>query len=206
MTPKLDYRWNLRQVMASHGMFATTDLIGPLAGDGIRLSYPSQVYRLVAERPERLSLKILMALLDILGCTMEDLVEPVTAAPPARKARTASGGESGIGGLRPESRPRHPGPARDRCPSRRHHNCSPARRPAPPPSLSAQPAHGRAAATSAGALAAPWTGGCVTCSATSTGEIPRNCEAFAMLFLRSSAPVRWRPGWTGAPGRKSCVI
>jgi DNA-binding Xre family transcriptional regulator len=97
---KLDYRWNLRQVMAGRGMFATTDLIGPLAQRGIRLS-SSQVYRLVAERPERLSLKVLMALLDILGCTMEDLVEPVTAASPARTARTASGGESGIGSLRP---------------------------------------------------------------------------------------------------------
>jgi hypothetical protein len=31
MTRKLDYRWNLRQVMASRGMFATTDLAGPLA-------------------------------------------------------------------------------------------------------------------------------------------------------------------------------
>lgn len=101
MTPKLDYRWNLRQVMACRGMFATTDLIGPLAQRGIRLS-SSQVYRLAAERPERLSLKVLMALLDILGCTMEDLVEPVTAAPSARTARTASGGESGIGGLRPK--------------------------------------------------------------------------------------------------------
>jgi DNA-binding Xre family transcriptional regulator len=98
---KLDYRWNLRQVMASRGMFATTDLIGPLAQCGIRLS-SSQVYRLVTERPERLSLKVLMALLDILGCAMEDLVEPVAAAPPARKAHTASGGESGIGSLRPK--------------------------------------------------------------------------------------------------------
>ena len=88
MTRKPDYRWNLRQVMASRGMFATTDLIGPLAQRGIRLS-SSQVYRLAAERPERLSLKVLMALLDIFGCTMEDLVEPVAAASPARKARTA---------------------------------------------------------------------------------------------------------------------
>ena len=63
MARKLDYRWNLRQAMASRGMFATTDLIGPLAQRGIRLS-SSQVYRLVAERPERLSLKVLMALLD----------------------------------------------------------------------------------------------------------------------------------------------
>lgn len=100
MAPQLDYRWNLRQVMASRGMFATTDLIGPLGQRGIRLS-SSQVYRLVAERPERLSLKVLMALLDILGCTMQDLVEPVAAASPARRAGTGSGGESGIGSLRP---------------------------------------------------------------------------------------------------------
>ena len=79
MTRKLDYRWNLRQVMASRGMFATTDLAGPLAQRGVKLS-PSQVYRLVVERPERLSLKVLMALLDILDCSMEDLIEPAAVA------------------------------------------------------------------------------------------------------------------------------
>ncbi len=31
MTARLDYRWHLRKVMADRGMFATTDLIGPLA-------------------------------------------------------------------------------------------------------------------------------------------------------------------------------
>ena len=100
MTRKLDYRWNLRQVMASRGMFQTTDLIPPLAQRQIRLS-SSQVYRLVTERPERLSLKILMALLDILDCSMEDLIEPVAVARPARKAKTASGEEAGVGELRP---------------------------------------------------------------------------------------------------------
>ena len=68
MARKLDYRWHLRQVMAARDMFATTDLIEPLAQRGIPLS-SSQVYRLVVERPERLSLKILMALLDILDCS-----------------------------------------------------------------------------------------------------------------------------------------
>ena len=78
MARKLDYRWHLRQVMAGRGMFATTDLIEPLARRGIRLS-SSQVYRLVTDRPERLSLKILMALLDILDCSMSELIEPVAA-------------------------------------------------------------------------------------------------------------------------------
>jgi hypothetical protein len=101
MAAKLDYRWHLRQVMASRGMFATTDLIGPLAERGVRLS-PSQVYRLVVERPERLSLKVLMAVLDILDCTMEDLIEPV-AAGPARKARAAGAGAGGgVGRHRPK--------------------------------------------------------------------------------------------------------
>jgi DNA-binding Xre family transcriptional regulator len=99
MAARLDYRWHLRQVMASRDMFATTDLAGPLAERGIQLS-PSQVYRLVAERPERLSLKILMALLDILDCTMDDLIEPVAAAQPGGKA-TAVSGEAGVGALRP---------------------------------------------------------------------------------------------------------
>lgn len=100
MTQRLDYRWNLRQVMASREMFATTDLLDPLAKRGVRLS-SSQVYRLVVERPERLSLKILMALLDILDCTMDDLIEPVAAAQPAKKSK-AVGGEAGIGALRPK--------------------------------------------------------------------------------------------------------
>ena len=102
MTAKLDYCWHLRQVMATRGMFATTDLIGPLAQRGIGLS-SSQVYRLVVERPERLSLKVLMALLDILDCSVDELIEPV-AAGPANKTRIARGGAggSGVGDLRPK--------------------------------------------------------------------------------------------------------
>jgi DNA-binding Xre family transcriptional regulator len=100
MARRLDYRWHLRQVMASRDMFATTDLVRPLAERGIQLS-PSQIYRLVVERPERLSLKVLMALLDILECTLEDLIEPVAAAGAPKKAK-AAGGDGGIGALRPK--------------------------------------------------------------------------------------------------------
>ena len=100
MPARLDYQWHLRQVMATRGMFSTTDLLGPLSERGIKLS-SSQVYRLVVERPERLSLKILMALLDILDCDMADLIEPVAVARPARKTRVAGGGQ-GVGDLRPK--------------------------------------------------------------------------------------------------------
>jgi DNA-binding Xre family transcriptional regulator len=101
MAAKLDYRWHLRTVMAERGMFATTDLIEPLARRGIRLS-SSQVYRLVVERPERLSLKILMALCDILDCPMTELIEPVAASGTATGKKKAAGAEASVGGLRPK--------------------------------------------------------------------------------------------------------
>ncbi|MFI1189329.1 helix-turn-helix domain-containing protein [Streptomyces californicus] len=104
---KLDYQWHLRKVMAEQGMFNTSDLIPLLAERGITLS-SSQVYRLVAERPERLSMKVFMALLDILECQMEDLLEPVAstaaASSPKKKAAAAGGAapEPGLGALRPK--------------------------------------------------------------------------------------------------------
>jgi DNA-binding Xre family transcriptional regulator len=102
---KLDYRWHLRTVMAERGLFHTSDLIPLLAERGITLS-SSQVYRLVTERPERLSMKVFMALLDILDCRMEDLIEPVAAARatsrPKKAAADGSSGEASLGGLRPK--------------------------------------------------------------------------------------------------------
>jgi DNA-binding Xre family transcriptional regulator len=101
MAPKLDYRWNLRTVIAERGMFQTTDLIDPLARRDIELS-SSQVYRLVVERPERLSLKVLMALLDILDCAMGDLIEPVAAASATTRRKKAVGPADSVGNLRPK--------------------------------------------------------------------------------------------------------
>jgi len=88
---KLGYQWNLRVLMAKQGLFATTDLAPLLAERGVVLS-STQVYRLVTQTPERLSLRTLMALCDILGCTPSDLIEPVTEA---RRTRTAAGGQTG---------------------------------------------------------------------------------------------------------------
>jgi DNA-binding Xre family transcriptional regulator len=102
MAAKLDYRWHLRTVMADRGMFQTTDLNTPLAQRGVTLS-ASQVYRLVVERPERLSLKVLMALLDILDCSMDELIEPFTQASGATtRKKQAVGAEAGVGDLRPK--------------------------------------------------------------------------------------------------------
>src|SRR5260221_2227077 len=103
MARKLDYRWHLRQVMASRGLFATTDLIEPLARRGIRLS-SSQVYRLVVDRPEPLSLQIFMALVGILDCSMSELIEPVAAGGGGGTPKAARGAEAGGGERRPKRR------------------------------------------------------------------------------------------------------
>ena len=89
--------------MATRGMFQTTHLRPRLAERGIHLS-DSQVYRLVTDKPERLNLKVLMALLDILGCRMDDLIEPVAGPGGAGEARAPGGGGEpgpGVGGFRP---------------------------------------------------------------------------------------------------------
>jgi DNA-binding Xre family transcriptional regulator len=84
------YRWRLRELMASRGMFATTDLHPHLADRGIEIS-AIQVYRLVAQVPERLNLTILAALCDIFDCTPADLIEPYVEASRS-KARKVAGG------------------------------------------------------------------------------------------------------------------
>ncbi|AQZ62931.1 unnamed protein product [[Actinomadura] parvosata subsp. kistnae] len=111
MTAKLDYEWRLREIMAARGMFNTTDLRPLLIERGITLS-ATQIWRLVTEKPERLSVKVLVALIDILGCPMEDLITPVVS-PTGSRNRAAgqtgavggepgAGRESGVGGFRPK--------------------------------------------------------------------------------------------------------
>ena len=75
---KIGYRWHLRRLMADRDMYATSDLRPQLADRGVVLSR-EQVYRLVTQVPERLSLHTLAALCDILDCQPGDLVEPVAA-------------------------------------------------------------------------------------------------------------------------------
>lgn len=74
MSGPAGYTWRLRQVMAAHGIWKTSDLGPLLAERGVVLS-AAQVYRLAAKVPERLSLRTLVALCDIFDCTPNDLIE-----------------------------------------------------------------------------------------------------------------------------------
>jgi len=85
MTKKMGIRWNLRKLMATRDMFQTTDLVAPLAERGVHLSR-EQVFRLVTQPPQRLSMDTLAALCDILQCTPNDLLEVEVANAEVRKA------------------------------------------------------------------------------------------------------------------------
>jgi DNA-binding Xre family transcriptional regulator len=74
MIRKMGIRWNLRRRMADRDMFQTTDLVPLLAERGVNLSR-EQVFRLVTQSPQRLSMDTLAALCDILECTPNDLIE-----------------------------------------------------------------------------------------------------------------------------------
>ncbi|WP_349319181.1 helix-turn-helix domain-containing protein [Mycolicibacterium canariasense] len=87
MKRDVDYQWRLAELMAGHQMHNSTDLIPRLNERGIMLSRP-QVYRLVHQRPERVSLKLIAALCDIFDCGPDDLVT-VTAADARKKAVSA---------------------------------------------------------------------------------------------------------------------
>jgi DNA-binding Xre family transcriptional regulator len=84
----MGYRWNLRRLMADHDMYATADLVPLLAERGVTLSR-EQVFRLVTQPPQRLSMDTLAALCDILGCTPNDLIEVEVVNAQIRKAGAA---------------------------------------------------------------------------------------------------------------------
>ena len=85
MNLKMGYQWHLRQKMAEQGMFQTSELVPLLAERGVHLSR-EQVYRMVTQPPQRLSMDTLAALCDILACTPNDLIEVSVAPTQVRKA------------------------------------------------------------------------------------------------------------------------
>jgi hypothetical protein len=63
----------------------------------------SQVYRLVTDKPERLSSKVLIALCDILDCTPADLIDPYAES--AARRKTAGEPAAAVAELKPGPRP-----------------------------------------------------------------------------------------------------
>jgi DNA-binding Xre family transcriptional regulator len=100
---KVDYTWRLAELMAARGLHNTTDLIPLLAERDISLSRP-QVYRLVNQRPERVSLMMIAALCDIFACESTDLF--TTTATDARARQTGTAAAPNVVTLDRTTRPR----------------------------------------------------------------------------------------------------
>ncbi|MEU4396901.1 helix-turn-helix transcriptional regulator [Kribbella sp. NPDC023855] len=98
----VSYQWRLREVMAEHQIFATTELVPLLHERGIDLS-ASQVHRLVTGTPERLSMAVLAALCDIFAIEPSELI--TTDAVNIGVRKTAGGDaptRASAAGLRPK--------------------------------------------------------------------------------------------------------
>lgn len=90
--------WNLRRLMADHGLFKTTELIPLLAEYGVLLSR-EQVFRLVTQKPERASMQVIGAVCAALSCTPADLI---TVRLVEQQAVGAEPTSRPIGDLRPK--------------------------------------------------------------------------------------------------------
>jgi DNA-binding Xre family transcriptional regulator len=85
MTKKMTAIWTLRERLEERCIHSSSDLVPKLAERGIHLSR-MQVYRLVTQDPQRITLDILAALCDILDCTPNDLISVKVANKQQRKA------------------------------------------------------------------------------------------------------------------------
>jgi DNA-binding Xre family transcriptional regulator len=93
VTPMLDYEWRLRALLAEKGIFNAQALRPELERYGLGLS-ATQVWRIVTGKPERLNLRLLMVLCDLLECTPNDLIRPVEESiNPAKAAGARSHAE-----------------------------------------------------------------------------------------------------------------
>ncbi len=99
---RLVMRWHLRQMMATRGMFQTSELVPLLAERGVNLSR-QYVHRLVTTAPQRINTDLLAALCDILDCEPNDLLEPAVEYDEVVATGTDGAAEEGleIGALRP---------------------------------------------------------------------------------------------------------
>ena len=91
MIKKMGFQWHLRLRMAEKGYFQTSDLVPLLEERGITLSR-EQVFRLVTQPPQRLSMDTLAALCDILDCQPNDLIEVQVVNEKVRKTAGETAG------------------------------------------------------------------------------------------------------------------
>ena len=92
---RVTYTWHLRQVMAAHGLWQTTEL-GPSSPNAASSCRRPRSTGSAAGVPERLSLRTLAALCDIFECTPNDLIETEATAgrTPVKATAKRTGGQT----------------------------------------------------------------------------------------------------------------
>lgn len=95
MRREVEYHWHVRELMARMGMRNSRDLVEPLRDRGITLS-ESQIYRIVAQDPERIAFKVLVALADVFKVEVSDLVTYTATDTRTQRPRKAAGGAAEI--------------------------------------------------------------------------------------------------------------
>lgn len=91
MKRQIQYTFHIREMMARVGIHTSRDLVGPLRDRGITLS-ESQINRIVAHNPERVSFQVLAALCDVFGVEMNELVTYTSAEVKTTRRRAAGDG------------------------------------------------------------------------------------------------------------------
>jgi len=95
MRREVNYHWHVRELMARTGMRNSRDLVEPLRDRGITLS-ESQIYRIVAQDPERIAFKVLVALADIFRVEVNDLVTYTATDTRAQRSKKVAGAASEV--------------------------------------------------------------------------------------------------------------
>jgi hypothetical protein len=91
--------WRLRELMAGKGLFSAVQLQQALSGHGVSLG-PSHAHELLTRAPRQPRMVVLLALCDVLECTLADLWAVQQAAVPA-EGRVAAGARERLAKLTP---------------------------------------------------------------------------------------------------------
>jgi hypothetical protein len=91
--------WRLRELMAGKGLFSAVQLQQALSEHGVSLG-PSQAHELLTRAPRQPRMVVLLALCDVLECTLADLWAVQQAAVPA-EGKVAAGARERLAKLTP---------------------------------------------------------------------------------------------------------
>lgn len=94
---EISYTWRVREIMARRHIHRAKDLAPLLHERGITLT-ANAIWRIVKDDPERISLKLLVALADALDVTLDDLI--TFTARDARTIRTRRAAGDGLPDIR----------------------------------------------------------------------------------------------------------